>query len=365
MNIPIARPSIDADEIKAVTEVLESGNLASGTRVALFEEKFASYCRTHHAIATNNGTSALHAALVSLGIRPGDEIIVPSFSFIATATSVSMSGGTPIFADVDTTTYTLDPSSVLERITPKTRAVIGVHLFGHPFPIHEIKELCNDHNLFLVEDAAQAHGSSYCNKKIGSFGDVSCFSFYATKNMTTGEGGMITTNNDAISRKSRQFINHGQIQKYVHESLGYNYRLTDIGAAIGIVQLAKLDQMNEKRIKIASYYTNNIRGAELIHPTCKNHCVHVYHQYVIQVKSENPTERREAILEHLRKKGIGTAVHYPIPIHRQPVYFKKFMKDPCPNSSSMSNCVFSLPIHPMLTGEEIEYISNSLNEVLK
>ena len=220
VQIPVARPAIGQDEISAVTAVLESGMLAAGERVLEFEKKFADYCGTTHAVAVNNGTAALHAALLAADIGPGDEVIVPSFSFIATATAVSMTGAKPVFVDVNEQTFGIDPAQIEGSVTPKTKAVIGVHLFGQPFDVPGIQQVCDLHNLKLIEDAAQAQGAMYNGEKTGGFGQFGCFSFYATKNMTTGEGGMVTTSDKAYNERLRLLINHGQSEKYLHTRLG-------------------------------------------------------------------------------------------------------------------------------------------------
>ena len=362
MHIPIARPVIGHDEIAAVSEVLTSGMIAQGERVAEFEQKFSDLCGTTHAVATSNGTTALHAALLAAGIGHGDEVIVPSFSFVATASSVSMCGATPVFCDVDEQTCTIDTAQIEERVTQQTKAVVGVHLFGHPFDVVGVTQVCEKHNLILIEDAAQAHGASVNGEKVGGFGQFGCFSFYATKNMTTGEGGMVTTNERAMAERLRQIINHGQTEKYLHARLGYNYRMTDIAAAIGLVQLKKLDKFNARRRKNAAYLTANIRCRGLIPPTVVNGVNHVYHQYVVRLSEEFPMKRSE-FADYLKTKGIGTAVHYPLPIHRQPMYEPQNDPDPCPVSTKLSSCVLSLPVHPMLDGKELAYICDAINRV--
>lgn len=362
MHIPIARPVIGYDEITAVSEVLKSGMIAQGEKVAEFEQAFADLCQTTHAVATNNGTSALHAALLAAGIGNGDEVIVPAFSFIATASSVSMCGATPVFCDVDEQTFNINPTQIEERVTPKTKAVIGVHLFGQPFDVTGVQRVCERHNLTLIEDAAQAHGAHSNGEQVGGFGHFGCFSFYATKNMITGEGGMVTTNEKAFAERLRQIINHGQSEKYLHTRLGYNYRMTNIAAAIGLVQLKKLDKFNARRRKNADYLTANIRCKGIIPPAVTNGVFHVFHQYVIRLSEEFPMKRTEFI-DELKAKGIGTAVHYPLPIHRQPMYALQNDPDPCPVSTKLSSCVLSLPVHPMLDGKELAYICETINRV--
>jgi perosamine synthetase len=362
VQIPVARPAIGQDEISAVTAVLESGMLASGERVAEFERNFADYCGTTHAVAINNGTAALHAALLAADIGQGDEVIVPSFSFFATASAVSMTGAKPIFVDVNEQTFNIDPVQVENQINPKTKAVIGVHLFGQPFDAQGIKQVCESHNLTLIEDAAQAQGAICNGEKTGAMGNLGCFSFYATKNMTTGEGGMVTTSEKALNERLRLLINHGQSEKYLHTRLGYNYRMTDVAAAIGLVQLKKLEKFNTRRRKNAEYYDTHISVKGLITPTVAQGMHHVYHQYVIRLTDEFPMKRAD-FMEYLKVKGIGTAVHYPIPIHHQPVYARANEPDSCPVSTRLASSVLSIPVHPLLDQKELAYICDAINRV--
>lgn len=362
-NIPIAKPIIGNDEIYAVSRVLESGLLASGQNVERFEKEFAEYCGTDYAVATNNGTTALHASLLAAGVGPGDEVIVPSFSFIATATAVSMTGAKPVFVDVDGTTFNINPLKIHSRITSKTKAIIGVHLFGLPCDVMYLNEICESHNLIFIEDAAQAHGAKFKSKKVGDWGDMGCFSFYATKNMTTGEGGMITTSNRKLYDRLKLLVNHGQSEKYLHTSLGYNYRMTDISAAIGRVQLIKLDTFNTSRNYIAKYYNQHLNVNGLILPHVFNtDSYHVYHQYVMNLTSEFPVTRSE-LVNRLQSNGIGYAIHYPIPIHKQPLYSNPNATDMCPISTSLSSCVVSIPVHPSLNQNDINYICKIINGV--
>jgi len=362
VQIPVARPAIGQDEISAVKAVLESGKLAAGENVAELEKLFADYCGTTHAIAVNNGTAALHAALLAADIGHGDEVIVPAFSFIATATAVSMTGAKPVFVDVNEQTFNIDPLKVEDCITPKTRAVIGVHLFGQPFDVQGIQHICKSHNLTLIEDAAQAHGALWNGEKTGGFGQFGCFSFYATKNMTTGEGGMVTTSEKVFAERLRLLINHGQSEKYLHTRIGYNYRLTDIAAAIGIIQLKKLEKFNIRRRKNAEYYDTHIKVKGLLTPFVSPGMHHVYHQYVIRLTDEFPMKRADFI-EYLKAKGIGSAVHYPLPIHHQPVYAVANEPDSCSISTSLSSSVLSIPVHPLLDQKELAYICEVINQV--
>ena len=362
MQIPVARPVIGPEEVAAVSDVLMSGMLAQGEKVAELESKFAAYCGSAEAIAVSNGTTALHAALLACGVGPGDEVIVPAFSFIATATAVSMCGARPVFADVDAETFNIRPDQVKERITPKTRAVVGVHLFGQPFDVGPVQEICEAHNLLLIEDAAQAHGAMYHGTKVGNLGRCGCFSFYATKNMITGEGGMVTTSDKATADRLRLLINHGQSEKYLHTVLGYNYRMTDISAAIGIVQLKKLDKFNLRRRKNAEYYAANLSAKGLVKPKVAENVQHVYHQYVVRLTEEFPLSR-QAFMDYLKARGIGTAVHYPIPIHRQPLYAPVAEPDPCPVATNLAGTVLSLPVHPSLDTKDLATVCDAVNRV--
>jgi perosamine synthetase len=361
-HIPVARPAIGQDEISAVTSVLESGMLASGDRVKEFEKKFADFCGSTYAVAINNGTAALHAALLAADIGHGDEVIVPAFTFVATASAVAMCGAKPVFADVDEQTFNILPTQIEERVTPETKAVIGVHLFGQPFNIQAVQECCESHSLKLIEDAAQAHGALYNGQKVGGFGHFGCFSFYATKNMITGEGGMVTTSDKMYNERLRLIINHGQSEKYLHTRLGYNYRMTDINAALGIVQLKKLEKFNLRRRKNAEFYNANLSVQGLIIPTTAAGVSHVYHQYVVRLTEEFPLSRA-SFIDYLKAKGIGSAIHYPIPLHRQPLFGLDNNPDPCPVSTRLAGSVLSLPVHPLLDQKELTYICDTINRV--
>lgn len=358
--IPVARPVFGEEEVEAVSSVIRSGMIASGDIVTKFENEYAAYSGVKHAIATSNGTTALHAGLLGSGIVPGDEVIIPSFTFIATATSVSMSGAHPVVADVDIRTCCIDPDSVNEQITKKTRAVIGVHLFGQPCDVTALQNICEDNNLLFIEDCAQAHGAKFKGVQVGNFGSVGCFSFYPTKNMTTGEGGLVTCSDDTIAEKVRRLINHGQKEKYLHTEIGYNYRLTNMGAAMGRVQLKKLDDMNEKRQNNALFYSSNINRAGIICPVIRDSCSHVFHQYAIRVTPDSGISR-DQFAEDLYDHGVGTAIHYPIPIHEQPVYLGKISGSPCPVSHQLAREILSIPVYPSLTPDEREKVCSVIN----
>jgi perosamine synthetase len=360
MQVPIAQPSLGREEAEAVTAVLASGMIAQGPVTTAFENEFAAYCGVPHAVAVNNGTAALHTALLAAGVGPGDEVVVPAFTFFATASSVSMCGATPVFADVDPATATIDPADVQAKITPRTKAVIGVHLYGQPCDAGALREICDDRRLVFIEDAAQAHGAEYHGKRTGSLGDLACFSFYATKNMATGEGGMVTTSSDGYDARLRRVINHGQSDKYLHTELGYNYRLTDIAAAIGRVQLAKLDGFNGRRQENAAYYSTHITAPGLVLPSVAPGRTHVWHQYSLRVTEEFPLSR-DGLMAHLRGKGIGCAVHYPVALSRQPYYAGAAA---CPVAESLAASVLSIPIHPGVSDEGRAYICDTINGVI-
>ena len=364
--IHIASPLIGEEEKKAVEEVLSSGMLAQGPKVREFEEAFSRYIGSGHAIAANNGTTALHAALLACGIKRGDEVITTPFSFIATANSVLYCGAKPVFADISEKTFNIDPEKIKDKITKKTKALLIVHLYGMPCEMKGILEICEEHNLRLIEDACQAHGAEYKGKKVGSFGDAACFSFYPTKNMTTGEGGMITTNDMEVAEKAMLLREHGSKVRYHHEILGYNYRMTDIAAAIGIEQLKKLDKMNEKRRANAEIYKSelkNLKGITL--PFVPGYAKHVFHQYTIRI-NKNSKRTRDQLVQELKNSGIGTGIHYHLPIHLQPLYKKmlKIKSGAFPISEKAANEVLSLPVHQSLKKEEVRYIAEKVKEIM-
>jgi len=358
--IPIAKPLIGEEEKEAVIEVLESGMLASGPKVEEFERKFANFVGVKYAVATSSGTTALHLALLSLGIKKGDEVIVPSFSFVATANAVLFCNAKPVFCDIDSRTFNIDPEKIEKLITNKTKAIIPVHLYGQPADMKPILEIAEKYNLYVIGDAAQAHGARYNGRMVGSFGDAECFSFYPTKNMTTGEGGMIITNNEEIAEMAYSIRNHGREKTrwgYEHNRLGYNYRMTDIAAAIGIEQLKKLPKFNEMRRKNAQYMNKELQEVNEVEiPYVIKNVEHVYHQYTIKCKN------REKIIENLRKNDIGFGIYYPKPLHFYK-HLRKFAHKDLKNSEEIANKVLSLPIHPSLKKEDLEKIANVIKKV--
>jgi len=363
-TIPIAKSVLGREELEAVRKVFESGMLVQGDKVKLFEEKFAEYIGMEHAVAVANGTMALDTTLKALGLGPGDEVVTSAFSFIASSNCVLYQGAKAVFADIDRRTFNIDPTDVAEKITANTKAIIPVHLFGQPADMDGLNEIAKDNGIALVEDAAQSHGAKYKGRKTGSLGDVGCFSFYATKNMTTCEGGMIITNNSELAKRARLLRDHGQTEKYHHTILGYNYRMTEASAAVGLVQLRKLDGLNRRRNENASLLTKGIEKIPGLTPPYVNDDVkHVFHQYIIKVEKDYPLERNK-LAEHLRKRGIGVAVHYSTPIYKQPLYKRLgYEKTICPMAEEAYKRVLSLPVHPTVTEEDIRYILDVLREV--
>jgi dTDP-4-amino-4,6-dideoxygalactose transaminase len=350
--INIAKPMIGEEEKRAVLEVLNSGIIAQGPRVKQFESDFKDYIGMKYAIATNSGTSALKVALKTMGIKEGDEVITTPFSFIASANSILFTGAKPVFVDIEEHCFNIDPNLIKEKITKKTKAIMPVHLYGHPADMEEIMNIANDYNLKVIEDASQAHGARIRNKMVGTFGDASCFSFYPTKNMTTGEGGIIITNNQDIYEQSLKLRDHGAYKKYYHDSLGFNSRMTDMSAAIGIEQLKKLDRYNDLRIHNVNYLFKKLKNAEnIVLPQIKESYKHVFHQFTIR------TNNREELIKKLESNGIGYGIHYPIPIYKQKLYIDLGYKDKLPVSEKMSNEVISLPIHPALTTSDLDKIA--------
>jgi len=354
--IPIAKPLIGEEEKRAVLAVLESGHLAQGSRTEAFEQQFAAYIGTKHAVAVNSGTAALIVALQAHGVGPGDEVITSPFSFIASATSIIACGATPVFADIDPFDLNLDPEKAEAAITDRTKAVMPVHIFGHPARASEFVELCEDNGLALIEDACQAHGAEHQGRRAGSFG-TGCFSFYPTKNMTTGEGGIITTDDDEVARMGRIIRNHGQERRYYHEYLGLNWRMTDLAAAIGLAQLQHLEGWNEARIANAASLASLLRGVET--PRVREGDRHVFHQFTIRV-----TKGRDDLQKALEAAGVGSAIHYPIPIHQQPIMRQLGYGDvSLPVAEAAAQAVLSLPVHPSLGSEDLEYIAATVNRL--
>lgn len=357
--IPIARPIVGGDEFEAVRAVLSSGHLAQGSVVAEFEEAFAAECDVRYAVAITNGTLALHAALLAYGIGPGDEVITSPFTFIASVNTIRATGATPVLADIEPDTFTIDPDAVRAAITPRTAAIMPIHLFGHPAPMPELMEIARQHGLAVIEDACQAHGAAIDDAPVGGYG-AGCFSFYPTKNIMCGEGGMVTTNDPAVADAVRLFRSHGMRRRYYHETFGLNYRMTDLLAAIGLAQLTHLRAWNAERIRHARALTYGLYDTGLTLPSVRPGYRHVFHQYTVRVRDD-----RDGFRERLTGEGIGSEVYYPLPVHQQPIYAEMWDDGMFPEAERASREVLSLPVHPSLTDEEIDRVIVGVGNTLR
>lgn len=356
--INMAKPQIGEDEKKAVMEVLDSGIIAQGPRVKAFEDAFAGMCGVGHAIATTSGTTALHVALLAHGIGAGDEVITSAFTFIASSNSILFTGAHPVFVDIDPRTFNMDPALIEAAITPRTKAILPVHLYGLTCDMDPILRIAEKYHLAIIEDACQSHGAEYKGKKAGSFG-TGTFSLYPTKNITSGEGGMITTNDPVVDEKCRVIRQHGMRKRYFHDELGYNFRMTDVHAAIGLAQLKKLDQFNAQRQANAAFLSENLKG--VIVPCVPDGMTHVYHQYTLRV----PNGKRDALRTYLQEHGVGSEVYYPVPIHQQSFYVSDLgYHDSLPETECATMEVLSLPVHPGLTASDLGTIVAAVNEFM-
>jgi perosamine synthetase len=344
--IPIARPDLGQEEAQAVADVLASGMVAQGRRVAEFEERWANQVGVRHAIATSNGTTALMAIFAGLGLGPGDEAITVAHTFAATANAVLSTGATPVFVDIEPDTYLIDAKRIEAAITPRTRAIVPVHLFGLVADMDMIRAIADRHGLAVVEDACQAHGATFRDRVAGSFGH-GAFSLYATKNMTTAEGGFVTTDDDRLADWLRLFRNQGMRSRYEFEILGYNFRLTDVAAAIGLVQLGKLERNTARRQSIAAAYDAMLADLPVRTPVTPVGRTHVFHQYVVEVGPG-----RDAILAMLRERGVGADVYYPVPVHRQAYIQERGLHADLPETDLAATRTLALPMFPGLTDAE-------------
>ncbi|MDO5722993.1 MAG: DegT/DnrJ/EryC1/StrS family aminotransferase [Flaviflexus sp.] len=357
--IPAAKPIIGSEEREAVDAVLASGMLAQGAEVASFEEEFSALAPGTEAIAVNSGTSALHLGLLASGIGPGDEVIVPSFTFAATGNSVALTGATPVFADIALDDYSLDPDSVAASITENTKGIMPVHLYGHPAKMAELRKIADSRGLMIFEDAAQAHAAALGGEKVGTFGTFAAFSLYPTKNMTSGEGGMVTTSDPEVARKIRLLRNQGMEKQYENELVGLNNRMTNIHAAIGRVQLRHLPEWTAKRQENAAFLSENLEG--VIVPHVADEAEHVYHQYTIRVEND-----RDGFANALREEyKVGCGVYYPIPNHRLPSLAHFAPNLELPNTELAAAQVISLPVHPSLSQGDLDRIVEAVNAVAK
>ena len=359
--VPLAAPVFDEEMEAAAVNALRHERFVLGEDVFKFEEEFARYVGTKCAVSTSSGTNALQIALLALGVTAGDEVVTSAFSFVASANAILHAGATPVFADIDAKDFNVDPEKVKLKITKRTKAFLPVHLYGYPCKMQEISEIAENHGLKVVEDACQAHGAEYAGRKAGAIGDVGCFSFYPSKNMTVcGDGGMIVTNDEETARLAAKLRDCGRKTQYEHDVVGYTSRLNTVNAAIGRVQLRRLDEWNKKRVDAASVYGKLLSDVEEVGcpPKGDSKVKPVYHLYVIKAK------RRDELREYLQCRGVSCGVHYPLPIPLQPVYKKmfKFRAGEYPVSERVSGECLSLPMYPSLSEGDVEYVCGGIRE---
>ncbi len=356
MKYNLVEMYVGDDVIEAAVNVIKSKRYIKGPQSKAFEEEFSQYIGTKMGISTSSGTTALWLIYDALGIKDGAEFIAPSHTFIATVTPAMHMGARPIFADISEDTYTLDPEDVRKKITSKTKAIVAVHLYGHPADIKPLREIADEHGLYFIEDCAQAHGALYRGEKIGTFGDAAAFSFFPSKVMTVGgDGGMVVTNNEELGEMVRILHDQGRRSKYEHEYLGYNFRMSEILAAIGRVQLRHLEEWLRRRNEIAKMY-NEYLGDVVKTPEVKDWARHAYYVYTIRA------ERRDALREYLRENDIATGLYYPIPVHQQPAIKRVIKSEKLPVTEKVVNEILSLPMHPFMKDEDVEYISRKVIE---
>lgn len=340
----------------AMARVLEQGRYILGEETRTFENEFAEYIGVHHGVGVGSGTEALHAAIVACELGAGDEVITVSHTAVATVAAIEMAGATPVFVDLEPGFFTLDPEKLEAAITPRTRAIIPVHLYGQPAALDPIIRIARSHNLRVIEDCAQAHGATYRGRRVGSLGDIACFSFYPTKNLgAIGDGGMIVTNDPKLAERARLLREYGWAERYVSHLSGWNSRLDELQAAILRVKLRYLDSDNEQRAAIAGQYHEGLAESGLALPRMRDEATHVFHLYVVR------TPRRDDLQEYLAGKGVGTLVHYPVPVHLQPAYARRFAgKAPLPETESAAREVLSLPIYPELPSADAQAVIAAL-----
>jgi dTDP-4-amino-4,6-dideoxygalactose transaminase len=365
MNVPFIdlraqHAGLRAELNQAIQGVMDRGDFSLGQDVARFEEEFAAFCGTRYAVGVDSGLSALKLGLLAFGIGPGDEVILPAHTFIATAAAVTFAGAQPVLVDVDPCTYNINARQIEAAITPRTRAIIPVHLYGLPAPMDEILVLASRHGLVVIEDACHAHGATYKDRRVGSLGHAAAFSFYPTKNLGgCGDGGMLVTDDSQVAERVRAMRNCGQREKYIHELAPYNHRLDTLQAAILRVKLHCLEEWNAARQRSAALYTRLLAGAGIVTPIESPDSSHVYHLYVVRVP------QRDGVQARLRARGIGTAIHYPVPIHLQPFYARNgFRRGQFPVTEGLCNEILSLPMFPEMVAEQIQYVTAQVMEIV-
>lgn len=362
-RVPIAKVELSEDEIAAAVKVLKSGMLVQGEKVEEIERAFAEKVGAEYAVCVSSGTAALHIAYLAL-IKPGEEVLVPTFTHISTASMVYYAGGVPVFCDIDPRTFTIEIDEIEKKISKRTVAIAPVHLFGHSCRVDDIVHIAREYDLAIIWDAAQSHGTRYRSRDVGGFDDLVCYSFYPTKNMITGEGGMITTNSQKLYKEFQLLRSHGQEKKYYHTQFGLNYRMTELEAAIGIEQLKKLDHFIETRRRNAEYLGSHLSLIDGITPPfVEEGTHHSFHQYCVLLDPAVFKCSRDEFLGALRQEGVESGVHYPRPVHKQPV-FERFVNGmSLPVSEDVSEKIFSLPIHPYLSKEDLELIVEGVKKV--
>ncbi|WP_094228669.1 DegT/DnrJ/EryC1/StrS family aminotransferase [Methanolobus psychrotolerans] len=357
MHINLSEMYVDAEIKKAVNDVLDSGRYIKGEQLRLFEEEFSAFCGADYGIGVSSGTSAVLLTMMALGIKTGDEVIVPSHTFIATASPAKFLGATPVYVDINPVTYTMDPLKLESAITDRTKAIIVVHLYGHPVDMDKIMSIAKKYDIRVIEDACQAHAAEYKGKKTGSLGDMAAFSFFPSKNMTVAaDGGIVLTSDEELAKKMSMLRDHGRTDKYLHEMLGLNLRLSEVPASIGRVQLKHLPEWTETRRNVAAKYNVLLDGV-VETPAEKEWAKHAYYVYTIQ------TDDRDGLQEHLNKNGISTGIYYPVPVHRQPC----MEAGDCslPVTDACVDRILSLPMHPQLTDEQIDFVAEKIEEWVK
>ncbi|RLM70770.1 DegT/DnrJ/EryC1/StrS family aminotransferase [Halorubrum sp. Atlit-8R] len=378
-HVDVAEPILGDEERSNLSDVLDSGRFLQGEFVEEFEEKWADYVGTKHAVAVTNGTTAIQLSLKALGLEPGDEVIVPSLTFGSTATAVVHQAGVPVFADIDREIYTLDHTDLERCVSDETFAIMPVHLYGHPAEMDKIRAFADEHDLYVIEDAAQAHGASYKDDFVGSIGDVACFSFYATKNITTGEGGIVTTDNDAVAEQLRMLRSHGMANRDQHVTLGYNFRMSELNGAIGTAQVDRLERFNKRRRDISERLLNELNDLDWLEPaTVRTYVNHAYFWAPFEVKPEKIGMSGKEVWRKLRDRGVETRHRYNIPLYDQPVFerHRGFNSDfpwsenannhdydlSLPNVEAIVGNMIGLPNHPNLTEEEIQYVIETVRD---
>ncbi len=369
MKISVSSPNIDSEDSKLVLEAMQSSEISGnfGKFIGEFEDKFASYCGAKYGISTTSGTTALHLAIVTLGIGPGDEVIVATFTNMASFFSVIYEGAKPVPIDIEEDTLNIDPKLIEAKITKNTKAIMVVHVYGHPVDMDPILEIAKKHNLFVIEDAAEAHGAEYKGKKVGSLGDIGCFSFYANKIITTGEGGMLITNNKEYADKARSLkaLAFGDKNKYMHKAIGFNYRMTNLQAAVGVSQLSKIEKIINAKRSIAGKYMESLKNIDEIQlPPEKSYAKNVYWMFHIVLRGSQEGSR-EKVTKSLRDNGIETREAF-VPYNMQEIFIKKgwTSEDECPVANKIAKNGFYLPSGPNLSGEELAFVVGTLKASL-